>query len=135
MNELIFWLTAITLFTGILWAPYILNAFFLNGILATMRYPLELQLSDWATRAKKAHTNAVENLIILAPLVLASVILLKDKPNIDFTSLITTLKVYFVARIFHYLFYIFKIPYLRTVCFLIGFFAQVFFAITLFSFS
>lgn len=132
MNELIFWLTAVTLFTGILWMPYILNAFFLNGILTTMQYPTNLQLADWAIRAKKAHANAIENLVVFATLVLSYLFFIKDDTS-DLTLLITVAKIYFAARICHYLFYTFKIPYLRTISFLVGFFAQVVFAISLYS--
>jgi uncharacterized MAPEG superfamily protein len=132
MNELLFWLTAVTFFTGILWMPYILNAFFLNGILMTMRYPAELQLADWAIRAKKAHANAIENLVIFATLLLSYLFLLKDNLP-DLSLLIAAAKIYFAARVFHYLFYTFKIPYLRTISFLVGFFVQVIFAINLFT--
>jgi uncharacterized MAPEG superfamily protein len=131
MNELLFWLVTTCLFTSLLWAPYIVNSFFLNGILTTMQYPKDLQLSDWALRAKKAHANAIENLIVFASLILSSVLLLNNTGITELPTLILLAKIYFIVRVCHFIFYLFKIPYLRTLAFLVGFFVQVFFAVIL----
>ena len=67
-------LTLVTTFTAVLWVPYILNRLTVGkGLLHEVGYPDEpTKLSPWADRLKRAHTNAVENLVVFAPLVLAA---------------------------------------------------------------
>jgi uncharacterized MAPEG superfamily protein len=83
--------------------------------------------SEWANRMMFAHDNAVENLVIFAPLVLIL-------NAIDYSSRWTVLAcaVYFWARLAHLLVYTFGIPVLRTVTWTVGFFAQAVLALAVF---
>jgi uncharacterized MAPEG superfamily protein len=75
--------------------------------------------AEWATRLMFAHDNAVENLIIFAPLVLILA-------EIDYSSRWTVYAcaVYFWARVAHLIVYTLGLPVFRTLAFLVGFFAQ-----------
>jgi len=66
-----------------------------------------------------AHSNAVENLVIFAPLVL---ILHAADIKSDLTVIAVT--IYFWSRLAHVFIYTFGIPYLRTISFFSGFIAQ-----------
>ncbi len=114
------WLNLIILQTALLWIPYILNLFFKQGILGAMNYydPKNAPLSDWAQRAKAAHTNAVQNLVLLAPATL--LFLMQNKDNASDSTVLLCLQIYFFARLAHYIVYAMKIGYLRTVTFLVG---------------
>jgi len=112
----LFWLALTILLTAMMWIPYILNAMMVWGILETMGYPEDPPpLAEWAQRAKKAHANAIENLVIFAPAVLLYTHLGEGAPSIDWAVM-----TYFFARLAHYIIYILKIPYLRTLSFLTG---------------
>jgi uncharacterized MAPEG superfamily protein len=67
-----------------------------------------------------AHDNAVENLIIFAPLVLIL-------NAVDYSSKWTVLAcaVYFWARVAHLIVYTLGLPVFRTLAFTVGFIAQV----------
>jgi uncharacterized MAPEG superfamily protein len=67
----------------------------------------------------KAHFNAVENLVVFAALVLAAAALGKSNSAIG-----TAAMVYFWARVVHVIAYTFAIPWVRTLAFAVGFFAQ-----------
>ena len=59
-TELIY-LVYVTLLTGLLWVPYVLNRLVVRGIYETVSYSdhPKPQL-EWAQRLQKAHANAVE---------------------------------------------------------------------------
>jgi uncharacterized MAPEG superfamily protein len=75
--------------------------------------------SAWARRLMKAHTNNVENLVVFAALVLAAAALGKSN-----SAIATAAMVYFWARVVHVLAYTFAVPWVRTLAFAVGFFAQ-----------
>jgi len=83
--------------------------------------------AEWATRLIFAHDNAVENLVIFAPLVLILA-------QIDYSTKWTVYAcaVYFWARLAHLIVYTLGLPVFRTVTFLVGFFAQVVLALAIF---
>ena len=59
--------------TAVLWLPYILAHILNAGLIPALTYKADgIPLTDWAARAKKAHHNAVENLIPFAALVLVA---------------------------------------------------------------
>ena len=124
----IFWLVLTVVTTALLWIPQILHSIFRAGIKTALLYPDEAatQYADWAVRSKAAHNNAVENLVIFAPLVL--LVLLLDIGN-ELTAL-TTL-VYFTTRVFHYVMHVLAIPIMRTIAFLIGFACQLILGISI----
>ena len=72
MTRELFWLTLTVILTGLLWVPYILNRCQVRGLGGAMANPSrnDKPHADWATRLMFAHDNAVENLVIFAPLVL-----------------------------------------------------------------
>ena len=72
MTTEIYWLLMSILLTAILWVPYIINRLLEKGILIAVWDPegdTDSQVG-WAKRLMAAHTNAVENLVIFAPLVI-----------------------------------------------------------------
>ncbi|MGF1508496.1 MAG: MAPEG family protein [Myxococcota bacterium] len=127
MNDSLYGLGAVVLVTSLMWLPYVLNMILVQGLMGAMGYRDDLPpLSDWAMRAKKAHFNAIENLAIFAPLVLA-LALIGER-----TGLVATLVTLYLAfRVLHYLVYTFRIPVLRTFTFFGGWGVTVYLAIIL----
>jgi uncharacterized MAPEG superfamily protein len=129
MTRELFWLTLTVVLTGVMWIPYIVNRAQVRGLMGAMANPSrhDKPQSEWANRLMFAHDNAVENLIIFAPLVLIL-------NAIDYSSRWTVLAcaVYFWSRVAHALVYTFGIPVLRTVTWTVGFFAQAVLALAIF---
>lgn len=124
----LYWLVLTTVMTGLFWIPYILQRILENGALPALLDPQGLthMNAPWAKRMMRAHQNAVENLVIFAPLVLA---LHVTGANTSVTT--TACIVYFFARAAHFVIYTLAIPLLRTVVFIVGFGAQMVLALTL----
>lgn len=121
MKTEILYLVYVTVFTGLLWVPYILDRVATRGLLDAVGYPENPKpQSPWAQRLMKAHVNAVENLVVFAALVLAAV-----AAGVSNTVLATACIVYFWARVVHALAYTFAIPWVRTLAFTAGFVAQM----------
>jgi uncharacterized MAPEG superfamily protein len=122
MTRELFWLTLTVIFTGLLWTPYVLNRCQVRGLSGAMANPSrnDKPQAEWATRLMFAHDNAVENLVIFAPLVLIL-------GKIDYSSKWTVYAcaVYFWARVAHLIVYALGIPVFRTLAFTVGFLAQV----------
>ena len=74
MSHELFWLVMTTAMTGLMWVPYILDRMMVRGMMGALANPspADKPQSPWAQRLMAAHVNAVENLIIFAPLVLAA---------------------------------------------------------------
>lgn len=124
----LYWLTLTLLMTGLFWVPYLLERISAQGLLNALWDPQGTTHTDtaWAQRMMRAHRNAVENLVIFAPLVLA----------VQITGKGTTLTaiacvVYFGARAVHYVVYTLAVPVLRVPTFVAGFLAQMTLALTL----
>src|ERR1700754_339999 len=121
MTRELFWLALTGIFTGLLWVPYILNRCQVRGLGGAMANPSrnDKPHAEWATRLMFAHDNAVENLIIFAPLVLIL-------SEIDYSSKWTVMAcaVYFWARVAHLIVSALGLPVFRTVAFTVGFLAQ-----------
>lgn len=119
------YLTLVTTFTGILWIPYILNRLAVGkGVLHEVGYPDEAtKLSPWADRLKRAHNNAVENLVIFAPLALGAHAL-----GVHSNTTVLVAQAYLWARVAHALSYTFAIPWVRTLSFSAGWACQMVFA-------
>lgn len=121
MKAEIFYLVCVTVFTGLLWAPYILNTILVRGVMDAVGYPENPKpLSPWARRLKAAHYNAVENLVVFAPLVLIA-------SSLGIYTPVTAMScmVYFWARVVHAAAYTFAIPFVRTLAFSAGVAAQM----------
>jgi uncharacterized MAPEG superfamily protein len=129
MTRELFWLTLTVILTGVMWIPYIINRAQVRGLTAALANPSrnDKPQSEWANRMMFAHDNAVENLVIFAPLVLIL-------NAIDYSSKWTVLAcaVYFWARLAHALIYTFGIAVLRTLAWTIGFLAQAVLALAIF---
>jgi uncharacterized MAPEG superfamily protein len=122
MPKELFWLTLTVAMTGLFWVPYILDRIMVRGLMAAMANPSrsDKPQSEWADRQMRAHTNAVENLVIFAPLVLVAHALAISTAATVFACIL-----YFWARLAHYVIYTFGIPMLRTLSFTAGWVAQV----------
>jgi uncharacterized MAPEG superfamily protein len=122
MTRELFWLTLTAGLTGLLWLPYTLDRFAIRGFWGTMANPSrdDKPQTPWAQRLYFAHTNAVDNIAVFAPLVLIL-------NAMDYSSRWTVLAcaVYFWARLAHAVIYAFGIVVLRTLSFSVGFAAQV----------
>ena len=109
-------LTWVILFTALCWIPYILNLIMVQGLVEAVGYPEEpKKLAPWAVRMKKAHYNAVENLVLFAALVL-----ILNAVGISNETTVLACTVYFWARVVHYLVYTSGIPWLRTLAYAVG---------------
>ncbi len=82
--------------------------------------------TSWAQRAIRAHTNAVENLIIFAVFAIAIQVL-----NMSTELSATVAGVYFFSRVAHYVIYVAGVPWARTPTYLVGFGCQMILAGTL----
>ena len=121
------YLVLVTLLTALMWVPYILNMIAVRGLIDAVGYPENPEpLAPWASRMKAAHANAVENLIVFAPLVLAGHV-----AGVSNAVTVTACAVYFWARLIHFVVYSLKVPWVRTLAFLAGFGAQVAIALQL----
>jgi uncharacterized MAPEG superfamily protein len=134
MSHELFWLVMTTVMTGLMWIPYIIDRIMVRGLMATMANPSpdDKPQSPWAQRLMAAHINAVENLIVFAPLVLAT-----QDLNVNVATHSTTIacQLYFWSRLLHVVVYTLGFPVLRTLAFAGGFVAQVILALTLFKLS
>jgi uncharacterized MAPEG superfamily protein len=126
------WLAAVALMTALFWVPYVLERMVALGVLGAMR-PVdpedELKQALWARRAKRAHYNGVENLVVFATLVLVAYAMGKGDEN----GILVASQVYFWARLVHFPAGAFGVTGVRTMAFLVGFGAQVAVAISIFS--
>jgi uncharacterized MAPEG superfamily protein len=129
MSRELFWLTLTVALTGLLWIPYILDRCKVRGLKATMDNPKpnDTPQSPWAMRLYFAHTNAVENLVIFAPLVL-----ILDSLNISTQVTVLACDIFFWARLAHAILYALGVPVLRTVAFTVGFICQVVLVLAIF---
>jgi len=115
------YLTWISVATAFMWIPYILNAALKFGLVKSMAYgDRDSAMDPWAKRMKKSHYNAVENLVIFAPL-----ILILNGLGISNETTQCAAATYFYARIAYYLIYTFGIPWLKTLSFFVGWIATI----------
>ena len=116
----LWYLVCVTVFTGLLWVPYILDRVLVRGLIDAVGYPDNPKpQSLWAVRLMRAHANAVENLVVFAALVLSAHAL-----GVSNNAIATAAMVYFWARVVHAVVYTFGIPWLRTLSFTVGFLCQ-----------
>ena len=124
MKTELLYLIFVAAFTGLLWAPYILDRIAVRGLMDTVGYPENPKpQSLWARRLMKAHANAVENLVVFAALVLAA-----DAVGVTNAVLGGASVVYFWARVVHAVSHTFGVPWIRTLSFAAGFACQAVFA-------
>jgi uncharacterized MAPEG superfamily protein len=121
MTRELFWLTLTVILTGLLWVPYLIDRILVRGLMGAMANPSrgDKPQSAWAQRLYFAHTNAVENLVIFA-----SLVLILDAQSHWTRSTAIACAVYFWARLAHAIVYAMGVPVLRTLAFAVGFLAQ-----------
>lgn len=122
MSKELFWLTMTVILTGLMWLPYVLDRIVVRGLFGAMANPTpkDKPQSGWAMRLYFAHTNAVENLMIFAPLVLTL-----DTLGVANRTTAIACAVYFWARLAHAIVYTLGLPVFRTLVFAVGFAAQL----------
>ena len=115
------WLTLTVAVTGLLWVPYILDRIMVRGTMGALANPSpsDAPPSTWAQRMMAAHVNAVENLVVFAPLALTAQAL-----NVHSTTTAFACALYFCCRLAHAAVYSASIAVLRTLAFAGGWVAQ-----------
>ena len=114
--------------TVLMWVPYTVARILTRGLWPALANPDPSRAPDpaWAERARRAHANAVENLVVFAPLVLIAA-----ATGVTSPSTVLAAQTYLVARLVHYLVYAAGIPVLRTLAFVVGVGATLVFAAAL----
>ena len=126
----VYYLILITLFCGLLWVPYVTERFFRIGIKETCGYgEKNINIPQWASRAKLAHVNLIENLPLFAILII--VITFQDYNN---QQTETGSMIFFYSRILHYFIYVFGVPYFRTLFFVASWIGLLIISVPLLSF-
>ena len=116
--QMLAWTAALT---AVLWVPYILAHVVRVGPVEAFTYRADGQAPAlWASRARAAHANAVENLIPFAVLVLVAHI--SGAAN-EVTAMAAV--AYFWLRVVHYFIYIANIPLGRTLTFALSWAAMI----------
>ena len=113
-----FWLALTVACTGLMWLPYIAELLIHHGPINALRDPDGVidHGAQWARRAKRAHYNAIENLVLFAPLVI-----LIHQFGLESDRTASAAMAYFGFRMVHYTVYTAGIPFVRTLLFLGGF--------------
>ena len=122
MSPELFYMTLTALFTAVIWVPIVLNRLAEMGIWKALANP-EPDVrphADWAYRLANAHRNAIENLVVFAPLAIAVHVMGYG------TALTAAAAATFLwARVAHTVIYAFGVPLLRTIAFAVGFFCEL----------
>ena len=123
-------------YTLLMWMAYIgaecvsngtVNYLWLDGLWKKMQYCdeefMRVPSPKWALRAKEAHRNAVENLVVFAPLVI-----LCGNAGIDVD---TPASIYLYARLLHFPAQVIAFPVTRTAIWAVGWMASFYLAVLL----
>ena len=118
MKPEVFWLALSATMTALFWVPYVLNRAARQGLVGTLGTPrmdAPSPESEWAQRAKRAHANGTENLVVFAALVAAA-------QFAGVSNHLTALgaMLFFWGRLGHFLAYTLGIPYARTLTFTVA---------------
>jgi uncharacterized MAPEG superfamily protein len=120
MRSELMYLLWVTALTAVMWVPYIVDRIMVRGILDAVGYPATPKpQSPWAQRMMAAHTNAIENLVVFAALVVVT-----QNAGISNDATVMACMVYFWARVVHLISYTLALPWVRTLAFAAGFFCQ-----------
>lgn len=109
------YLAAAAVLTALLWIPYIIDQLARNKLSDVVGYPERLAMAPWAERLKKAHYNAVENLVPFA-----AVVLVAHAVGVSNEATSMSAAVFFWARLVHPIALTFAIPWVRTLAFLVA---------------
>ena len=129
MTKELFWLTLTATLTLVMWVPYVVDRAMVRGLWSALDNPdpKAAAQSPWAQRLYFAHTNSVDNLVCFAALVLVLAELERAT-----TATAIACAVYFWSRLAYIIIYALGIPVLRTVCFTVGFLAQIVLVLAIF---
>ncbi|OHT22306.1 MAPEG family protein [Edaphosphingomonas haloaromaticamans] len=120
-------LVLVVVATALMWIPYTVALIARGGLMAAMGNRDKVPaLPAWAERARRAHGNAVENLVLFAPLLLLAAAASPGSAAIGAAA-----HVYLGARIIHYFAYVAGIPVVRTLAFVTGWGATIAIALAL----
>jgi len=120
-------LTLVVLFTSLMWMPFIANVVSVRGVSQALGYPESpAPLNAWADRVDRAHRNAVDNLVIFAPLVLVL-----QLAEISSDATVLACMVYVVSRVIHFFALVFAIPVIKTLSFMLACVCQLILAIAI----
>lgn len=122
MNE-IHVLLAVSVMTAVLFIPYAVTNIIIQGLPRALGNPQadDKPLPEWARRAKVAHSNAVENLVVFAPIVIGAHML-----NATDATTLSAAWLYLLARAAHYVIYLLGIPVVRTLAYFAGWGAMIY---------
>jgi uncharacterized MAPEG superfamily protein len=112
MKPELFWLALTATTTGLFWIPYILNRAIRSGLagaLGTPKMETPAPEAEWAQRAKRAHYNAVENLVVFTALITVA-----QFAGISNRVTAFAAALYFWTRLGHFVVLTLGIPYART---------------------
>ena len=129
MSKELYWLVLTAAMTGLLWVPYILDRIMVRGTMGALANPSpsDRPQSAWAHRMMAAHVNAVENLVVFAPLVLTAQAL-----NIHTATTAFACALFFWCRLIYVAVYTAGIPVVRTLAFAGGWVAQMMLVLAIF---
>jgi uncharacterized MAPEG superfamily protein len=119
MKPELVYLVWVTVFTALIWLPYVLDVG-PWGLADTVGYPESPSRRHLGRRKKSAHTERVENLVVFATLVLVA-----NAAGISNSATVLACSVYFWARVVHLFAYTFALPWIRTLGFAAGFACQL----------
>lgn len=119
------WYLALTAtMTVLMWMPYGLELTLGQGVLKALGNRDDLARSAlWADRARRAHQNAVENLVVFTALVLVA-----HAAGISNSATATAAALYFWMRLAHYVVYALGIIGVRTLVWAVAWVCQLTFA-------
>ncbi len=112
------YLALTAMLTAALWIPYVVSQVMTNGFLSAENYvdPTPRPLPLWGHRANRLYMNAVETFAPFAALVIAIQIAGKNDSMTTFWAMS-----YFWLRAAHAVVYLFAVPFIRTLIFVLGF--------------
>jgi uncharacterized MAPEG superfamily protein len=116
--------------TGLMWIPIIVNRLREMGPWNALKNP-EPDIrpeADWAYRLANAHRNAIENLVVFAPLAIAVHV-----AEIGTTVTARAGMIFLASRVAHAAIYTLGIPLWRTIAFVVGFGCQAVYAFRILS--
>jgi uncharacterized membrane protein YecN with MAPEG domain len=119
----LFWLALTATMTGLFWIPYILHRAILLGLAGALGTPMMYAPpieAEWAQRAKRAHANGVENLVVFTALIAVAEFAGISNQTIAFAAAL-----YFWTRLGHYIVLTLGIPYARTLIWTVGWVCQM----------
>ena len=131
MKPELFWLALTATMTALFWVPYVLNRAAKEGLMgafATPKMNAGPSESEWGQRAKRAHANATENLVVFTALVAVA-----QFAGISNQMTVLGAMLYFWGRLGHFLAYTLGIPYARTLTFTLAWIGEILIAWQIFA--